>query len=129
LDIRLKIAITIAPKSPSILSPWPLWGHFNHSLKRDTRQQSTEMKLETIVAMALLNRFTLSFLWSVVEYGPKGHCHGQLDERRLSSFLVVHKLLNPQHFGLLMCQFDFEIERRDSSFTKTNRCFAVYTTS
>jgi hypothetical protein len=40
------------------------------------------MKLETVVAMALINRFALSFLWFVVEYGQKGHCHGQLDERR-----------------------------------------------
>jgi hypothetical protein len=71
------------------------------------------MKLETIVAMALMNRFALSFLWFVVEYGQKGHCHGQFDERRLSSFIVVHiRLLNLRHFGLLMCQFEHEIEWR-----------------
>jgi hypothetical protein len=40
------------------------------------------MKVEPVVAMALINRFVLSFLWFVVEYGQKGHCHGQLDEGR-----------------------------------------------
>jgi hypothetical protein len=72
------------------------------------------MKSKTIVAMmALINRFALSFLWFVVEYGQKGHRHaGQLDERGLSSFLVVHKLLNLRHSGLLACHFELEIERR-----------------
>ncbi len=50
------------------------------------------MKLEMVVATALINRFTLSVLWFVVEYGQKGHCHGQLDERRLQFLLVAHKL-------------------------------------
>jgi hypothetical protein len=40
------------------------------------------MKLETVVAMALIHIFALSFLWFVVEYGQKGCCLGQLDERR-----------------------------------------------
>jgi hypothetical protein len=52
------------------------------------------MKLKKIVAMALPNRFALSFLWFAVEYGQKGNCHGQLDEQGLSLLLVVHKLLN-----------------------------------
>jgi hypothetical protein len=105
LDIWLKIAITIV--TMAIVGPFS-----TKSLKQDIRQQSTVMKLERIVAMALINGFALSFLWFVVEYGQKGHCHGQLDERRLSSFLVVHKLLNSQHFGLLTCQFELKIERR-----------------
>jgi hypothetical protein len=70
------------------------------------------MKLETIVAMALINRFALSFLWFVVEDGQKGHCRGQLNELQLSSFLVVYKLLNLRQFVLLTCQFELEIERR-----------------
>jgi hypothetical protein len=103
--------------------------HFHHghcwaisikSLKRDTRQQSTVIKFETIVAMALTNRFALSFLWFVVQYGQKGHCHGQLDERRLS-LLVVHKLLNLRYFGLLTCQFDLEIEHKIIVLTKMVR--------
>jgi hypothetical protein len=63
-------------------------GHHSHggpfstkSKKRDTRQQSTVMKLNTLVTMVLLIRFTLSFLWFAVECGQKGHRHGQLDER------------------------------------------------
>jgi hypothetical protein len=49
------------------------------------------MKLDTIVAVVILIRFALSVLWFVVECGQKGHCHGQLDERRLQFLLVVHK--------------------------------------
>jgi hypothetical protein len=45
------------------------------------------MKLDTIVAIVILIRFSLSFLWFVVEFGQKGHCHGQLDERRLQFLL------------------------------------------
>jgi hypothetical protein len=52
-------------------------------LKQDTSQKSSVMKLKAIVSTALLNRFALSFLWLVVDYGQKGYCHGQLDERRL----------------------------------------------
>jgi hypothetical protein len=48
------------------------------------------MKLDTLVHMVLLIRFALSFLWFVVGCGQKGHCHGQLDERRLQFLLVVH---------------------------------------
>jgi hypothetical protein len=50
------------------------------------------MKLETVVAMALINRFALSFLWFVVEYGQKGHCHGQLDERQ-PQFCCLNKFV------------------------------------
>ena len=52
------------------------------------------MNLNTIVAMVQINRFASSFLWFVVEYDQEDHCHGQLDEQRLSFLLVVHKLLN-----------------------------------
>jgi hypothetical protein len=62
--------------------------------KQDTRQQSTVMKLKTIVATALINRFALSFLWFVVAYGQKGYCHGQFDEGQPGFLLVVDKLLN-----------------------------------
>jgi hypothetical protein len=65
------------------------------------------MKFKTVKAMALNHRCALKILWFVVEYG-----HGQLDEGRLSFLLVVHKLLNLQHFGLLKCQFVLEIEGR-----------------
>jgi hypothetical protein len=44
--------------------------------------------------MVLINRFALSFLWFVVEYGQKGHGHGQLHEQQLSFLLFVHKLLS-----------------------------------
>jgi hypothetical protein len=37
------------------------------------------MKLKTIIARALINRFALLFLWFVVEHGQKGYCHGQLN--------------------------------------------------
>jgi hypothetical protein len=50
------------------------------------------MKLETVVAMALISSFALSFLWLVVEYGQKGRCHGQLDERR-PQFCCLYKFL------------------------------------
>jgi hypothetical protein len=52
LDLRLKIAITIV--TMAIVGP-------TKSFKQDTRQQFTVMKLKTIVAMALINRFALSF--------------------------------------------------------------------
>jgi hypothetical protein len=61
------------------------------------------MKLKTVVAMALINRFALAFLLFVVEYGKKGRCHGQLVEWQLSFLLLVHKLLESQNFGLLAC--------------------------
>jgi hypothetical protein len=60
------------------------------SYKRDTRQQSTEMKLNTLVTIGLLIRFAFSILWFVVECGQKGHPHGQLDEQQLSFLLVVY---------------------------------------
>jgi hypothetical protein len=66
LDIRLEIAITIV--TMAIVGP-------TKSLKRDTMQQSTVIKFETIVAMALIHRFALAFLFFVVDYGQKGHCH------------------------------------------------------
>jgi hypothetical protein len=75
-----QIRLILGSKLPSPLSPWPLWSHFNQILKTGTRQQSTVMKLEPVVAMALISSFALSFLWFVVEYGQKGRCHGQLDE-------------------------------------------------
>jgi hypothetical protein len=63
------------------------WCHHGHCraislklLKSKRSEQSTVMKLNTIVAMVLMSRFALSFLWFVVEYGQKGYCHGQLDE-------------------------------------------------
>jgi hypothetical protein len=86
------------------------------------------MKLEMIVAIALINRFALSFLCFVFEYVRKGHCHAQIDERRLSSSLVVHRLLNSRHFGLLTCQFELELNG-DYGFNKNNRYFGVHTTS
>jgi hypothetical protein len=68
-------------------------GHFQpNPKKRDTRQQSIEMKLDTLVTIVLLIRFALSVLWFVVECGQKGHCHGQLDEQQLQFLLFVHKL-------------------------------------
>jgi hypothetical protein len=81
------------------------------SLEQDRRQQSTARKIETIVAMGRI-KYVLLFLWFVAEYGQNGHCHGQLNEQRLSCLLVVDKLLNLGHFGLLTCQFCLEIELR-----------------
>jgi hypothetical protein len=49
------------------------------------------MKLDKLVTIALFIRFAVSVLWFVVEYGHKGHCHGQLDERRLQFLLLLHK--------------------------------------
>jgi hypothetical protein len=68
---------------------------FNQILK--TRYTATIYINESwynIVAMVLINIFTLTCLWLVVEYGQKGHWHGQPDERQLNFLLVVHKLLN-----------------------------------
>ncbi len=48
--------------------------------------------LKLVVTIVILIRFALLVLWFVVEYGQKGHCHGQLDEQRLQFLLVVHKL-------------------------------------
>jgi hypothetical protein len=48
------------------------------------------MKLDTIVAIVILIRFALSVLWFGVKCGKKGHCHGQLDERRLQLLLGLH---------------------------------------
>jgi hypothetical protein len=83
LDIWLKSAITIVTMAivGGAIS--------SKSIKRDTRQQSRVMIVKTIVATALINRSALSFLWFVVEYGEKDHCHGQLDEQRLSFLLLV----------------------------------------
>ncbi len=50
------------------------------------------MKLDTLVTIVISISFALLVLWFVVECGQKGHCHGQLDERRLQFLLVVHKL-------------------------------------
>jgi hypothetical protein len=85
LDIWLEIAITIV--TMAIVGPF-------QANPKDARQQSAIMKLEIIIAAGLINRSALSFLWFAVEYGQKGHCHGQLNERRLSFLLVVDKLLN-----------------------------------
>jgi hypothetical protein len=48
------------------------------------------MKPDTIVAIVILIRYALSVLWFVVEFGQKGHCHGQLDERRMQFLLGSH---------------------------------------
>jgi hypothetical protein len=64
------------------------------------------MKLEKVVVIALISRFALSFLWFAVEYGQKGRCHGQLDERR-PQFCCWNKSVN---FGLLTCQFELAFE-------------------
>jgi hypothetical protein len=50
------------------------------------------MKLNRLVTVVIIIRFVLPFLRFTVECGQKGHCHGELDERRLQFLLVVHKL-------------------------------------
>jgi hypothetical protein len=50
------------------------------------------MKLDRLVNVVIIIRFILPVLRFAVESGQKGHCHGELDERRLQFLLVVHKL-------------------------------------
>jgi hypothetical protein len=50
------------------------------------------MKVDRLVTVDIIIRFVLPVLRFVVECGEKGHCHGELDERRLQFLLVVHKL-------------------------------------
>ena len=50
------------------------------------------MKLNKLVTVVIIIRFALLVLWFVVECGQKGHCHGELDERRPQFLLVVRKL-------------------------------------
>ncbi len=50
------------------------------------------MKLDKVVTVVIIIRFALPVLWFVVECGQKGHCHGELDERRPQFLLVVRKL-------------------------------------
>jgi hypothetical protein len=56
----------------------------------------TVMEHDKLVAMILLIRFALSFLWFVVECGQKGHCHGQLDEPQLPFYLLRATSLCPR---------------------------------
>jgi hypothetical protein len=50
------------------------------------------MKLDRLVTVVIIIRFVLPVLPFAVECGQKGHCHDELDERRLHFLLVVHKL-------------------------------------
>jgi hypothetical protein len=50
------------------------------------------MKLNKLVTVVIIIRFALLVLWFVVECGQKGHCHGELDERRPQFLLVERKL-------------------------------------
>jgi hypothetical protein len=38
------------------------------------------MKLDKPVTVVIIVRFALPVLWFAVEFGQKGHCHGELDE-------------------------------------------------
>jgi hypothetical protein len=50
------------------------------------------MKFDKLVTVVILIRSALPVLWFVVEFGQKGHCHGELDGRRLQFLLVMHNL-------------------------------------
>jgi hypothetical protein len=79
LDIWLKSAIMVV--TMAIVEP------FNQIAERKENTTMYRVKFNTI-AIVLINRFMSSLLLFVVEYGQKGHCHGQVDEQQVSFYLL-----------------------------------------
>jgi hypothetical protein len=111
-------------KSPSPLSPWPLWSHFNQIGK--TKEKTANQHWWNLLGWSLQ--------YDCIDW--RHHIHGRL----LAEAAVAIAMVTPfrddcdfvarndsLHFGLLRCQFDIEIEH-NYSFDKNNRCLEVHST-